>query len=87
MDKERAYNTELVAALELGNMLDLADVVVRGALARTESRGAHSREDYPRRDDESWMKHTLATLGSDGEPELSYEPVTITEFKPEARTY
>lgn len=86
-DKERAYNTELVAALELGNMLDLADVVVRGALARTESRGAHSREDYPKRDDESWMKHTLATLGSDGEPELSYEPVTITEFKPEARVY
>ena len=86
-DKERAYNTELVAALELGNMLDLADVVVRGALARTESRGAHSREDFPGRDDENWMKHTLATLGSDGEPELSYDPVTITEFKPEARTY
>ncbi|MEE9358468.1 succinate dehydrogenase flavoprotein subunit [Candidatus Vondammii sp. HM_W22] len=86
-DKERAFNTELVAALELGNMLDLADVVVRGALARTESRGAHSREDYPKRDDDNWMKHTLVMLGDDGEPVLSYAPVTITDFKPEARTY
>jgi len=86
-DKARSFNTELVAALELGNMLELAEVVVRGALARSESRGAHSREDYPERDDVQWLKHTLAVQGSDGEPVLSYQPVNLTRFQPEARIY
>lgn len=86
-DKARAFNTELVSALELGNMLELAEVVVRGALARSESRGAHSREDYPMRDDAQWLKHTLAVRGSDREPVLSYQPVNLTRFQPEARVY
>ncbi len=86
-DNELTFNTDLVAALELGNMLELADLVVRGAQARTESRGAHSREDHPQRDDEHWLRHTLASRGSDGEPALYYEPVVIARFQPEARAY
>ncbi len=86
-DKNQAFNTELVAALELKNMLDLAEVVAAGALERKESRGAHTREDYPERDDKNWLSHTMATMGSDGRPKLDYSPVTITEFEPKARTY
>jgi succinate dehydrogenase/fumarate reductase flavoprotein subunit len=86
-DKNKAFNTELVAALELKNMLDLAEVVAVGALERKESRGAHTREDHPERDDENWLAHTMATLGEDGSPKLEFTPVTVTEFKPEARTY
>jgi len=72
--------------LELGFELDLAEVIVAGALARKESRGAHHRTDYPKRDDDKWLKHTLAVRTADG-PKLSYKPVTITRFKPEARGY
>jgi succinate dehydrogenase/fumarate reductase flavoprotein subunit len=86
-DKNKAFNTELVAALELKNMLDLAEVVAVGALERKESRGAHTREDHPERDDENWLAHTMATLGEDGRPKLDFDPVTITEFEPQARTY
>ena len=86
-DKTKAFNTELVAALELRNMLDLAEVVAVGALERTESRGAHTREDHPERDDENWLAHTMATQGEDGKPKLELAPVTITEFEPKARTY
>ncbi len=86
-DKTKAFNTELVAALELKNMLDLAEVVAVGALERKESRGAHTREDHPERDDENWLAHTMATLGDDGRPKLDFSPVTITEFEPKARTY
>ncbi len=86
-DKTKAFNTELVAALELKNMLDLAEVVAVGALERTESRGAHTREDHPERDDENWLAHTMATQGEDGKPKLDLAPVTITEFEPKARTY
>ena len=56
----RAYNTDLVSALELENMLELAEVMLVGGIARQESRGAHSRLDYPERDDRNWLKHTLA---------------------------
>ncbi len=86
-DKTKAFNTELVAALELKNMLDLAEVVAVGALERKESRGAHTREDHPERDDKNWLAHTMATQGEDGKPKLDYAPVTITEFEPKARTY
>lgn len=86
-DKTKQFNTALVSALELKNMLDLAQVVTAGALARTESRGAHWREDHPQRDDENWLQHTMAVQGSDGAPKLDFSPVTITEFKPETRTY
>jgi succinate dehydrogenase flavoprotein subunit len=80
------FNTELLEAHELGYLLDIAHVTVASALARTESRGAHSREDYPERDDKKWLKHTLAYRGK-GEPDLRYKPVSITRFEPKPRTY
>ena len=85
-DKGKAFNTGLVAALQLDFTLDLAEVTVAGALARTEFRGAHSRLDYAKRDDESWLKHTLAYCTRDG-PRLDYIPVTITKWPPTARAY
>jgi succinate dehydrogenase / fumarate reductase flavoprotein subunit len=85
-DKGKTWNTELLSALELGYLLDLAEVTAVSAEARTESRGAHSREDYPDRDDENWLTHTLAAV-SDGRVELTYKPVDVTRFEPKPRTY
>jgi succinate dehydrogenase / fumarate reductase flavoprotein subunit len=85
-DRSRRYNTELLEAIELGYLLDLAEVTAESALARKESRGAHSREDYPERDDENWLKHTLAYRTGSG-IELRYKPVSITRFEPKPRTY
>jgi len=86
-DRSRIYNTDLVAALETANMVEVAYVVAISALARTESRGAHYRLDHPKRDDENWLKHTLATMSADGEVELSYTPVRITTWRPIERRY
>jgi len=86
LDSSRKFNTSLIETLEVGFGLDLAEVIVAGALARKESRGAHSRVDYPKRDDAKWLKHTLAVRTVEG-LELSYKPVTITRFQPEARGY
>ena len=80
------FNTELLEAQELGYLLDIAHVTVASALARTESRGAHSREDFPDRDDKKWLKHTLAYQGKDG-PTLRYKQVSITRFQPKPRIY
>jgi succinate dehydrogenase / fumarate reductase flavoprotein subunit len=85
-DKGKTFNTELLETIELGYLLDLAEVTAESALARQESRGAHSREDYPERDDENWLKHTLAYRTDHG-VELKYKPVTITRFEPKPRTY
>ena len=85
-DKGRTFNTELLEAIELGYLLDLAEVTAESALARRESRGAHSREDYPERDDEHWLKHTLAYRTDQG-TRLTYKPVSITRFEPKPRTY
>ncbi|HTY61570.1 MAG TPA: succinate dehydrogenase/fumarate reductase flavoprotein subunit [Acidobacteriota bacterium] len=85
-DKSTVYNTNLYHALEIANLLDLAEITVTGALARTESRGGHARRDYPHRDDANWLKHTLAFLTEQG-PKLDYKPVTITSWKPEERKY
>ena len=85
-DKGKTFNTGLVAALQLDFTLDLAEVTIAGALARTESRGAHTRLDYPKRDDQNWLKHTLAYYTKDG-PRLEYIPVTITKWPPTARKY
>jgi succinate dehydrogenase / fumarate reductase flavoprotein subunit len=85
-DKGKQFNTELLEAIELSYLLDLAEVTAESALARQESRGAHSREDYPQRDDENWLKHTLAYRTGRG-VELKYKPVTITRFQPKPRTY
>jgi succinate dehydrogenase / fumarate reductase flavoprotein subunit len=85
-DKGRIFNTDLLATWELGNLIDLAQVTTAAALDRQESRGAHAREDYPKRDDVNWMKHSLAWL-RDGKVELRYKPVNITRFEPKERVY
>jgi succinate dehydrogenase / fumarate reductase flavoprotein subunit len=85
-DTGRIFNTELLNAWELGNMLEIADVVAVSALNRTESRGGHSREDYPDRDDKNWLKHTLAWK-KNGKVEIGYKPVTITKYQPKERVY
>jgi succinate dehydrogenase / fumarate reductase flavoprotein subunit len=85
-DKGRVYNSNLFHALELENLLDLAEVTAVGALTREESRGAHSRRDFTTRDDEKWLKHTLAWW-AETEPRLEYKPVTIDTWKPVERKY
>lgn len=85
-DKSRIYNSNLINTLELENMLLLAETMIIAALAREESRGGHSRRDFPKRDDENWLKHTLITLTDDG-PKLDYKDVTITKWKPVERKY
>jgi succinate dehydrogenase / fumarate reductase flavoprotein subunit len=85
-DKSNVYNTNLYHALELENLLDLAEVLVTGALTRTESRGGHARRDYPDRDDANWLKHTLAFCTPQG-LKLDYKPVTITNWQPVERKY
>ena len=85
-DKGRTFNTNLIFTLELGFMLDCAETIVVSALNREESRGAHYRKDFPKRDDEKWLKHTLAFYTPDG-PKIDYLPVTITRWKPEEREY
>jgi succinate dehydrogenase / fumarate reductase flavoprotein subunit len=80
-DKGRVFNTDLLQALELQSLLDVAETIVAGALVRTESRGAHYRSDFPQRDDVHWLRHTLAHRTSGG-PVLTYDPVTITRFPP-----
>jgi succinate dehydrogenase / fumarate reductase flavoprotein subunit len=86
-DKSRVFNQALTFVLELGFMLDCADTIVRSALLRKESRGAQSRTDYPERNDAEWLKHILVHYREGRDPEISYVPVTITKWKPEARTY
>jgi len=81
-----AFNYELITYLELGWMLELAEVIAQGALRRTESRGAHYRLDYPERDDERWLMHTNAQRSDDG-PIFSDGPVSITRFQPAERGY
>ncbi len=85
-DKSQTFNTDLLEALELGNMLEFTELIVEGALTRKESRGAHSRTDYPDRDDKDWLKHTLAWK-KDGQVRFDYKPVTITRFQPKERKY
>jgi len=85
-DKSKKFNTDLISAIEIGYMLDLAEVVAMGALLRRESRGAHYRLDYPKRDDNNWLKHTLAYYTPDG-PKFDYIPVTITKWQPVERKY
>lgn len=85
-DESRIYNTNLLAIVEAINLLDLAEVIVAGGLARTESRGAHSRRDFTERDDVNWCKHTLAYHTPEG-PRLDYIPVNITMWQPVERKY
>jgi succinate dehydrogenase / fumarate reductase flavoprotein subunit len=85
-DRGSKFNTDLLEAWELGCLLDLAEVTAFSALNRTESRGAHSREDFPQRDDANWLKHTFVKR-LNGRLDVSYRPVVITRFQPKARTY
>jgi fumarate reductase flavoprotein subunit len=86
-DHSRTFNTELVAALELGSMLDVAEAMIQCALHRTESRGAHQRSDFPARDDQKFLAHSLVARREDNVPEVSYQPVTITRWPPAERVY
>jgi len=86
-DHSRTFNTELVAALELGSMLDVAEAMIQCALHRTESRGAHQRSDFPARDDQKFLAHSLVARRRDNVPEVSYQPVTITRWPPAERVY
>lgn len=86
-DTSLTFNTELVAYLELENMLDLAESLIHSALARTESRGAHQRSDHPRRDDENFLAHSLAYRNAGGAPRIELLPVTITRWPPAERVY
>jgi succinate dehydrogenase / fumarate reductase flavoprotein subunit len=85
-DTGKIFNTELLNAWELGNMLEVAEVVAECALNRTESRGGHSREDYPKRDDQGWLKHSLV-WHRDGKTTIDYKPVVITKYQPKERVY
>jgi succinate dehydrogenase / fumarate reductase, flavoprotein subunit len=88
MDHSRTFNTELMEVVELGYLLDCAEATVAGALARKESRGAHYREDYQKRDDANFLKHTLAfRMDKPGAVEFRYKPVVITRFEPKERKY
>jgi succinate dehydrogenase / fumarate reductase flavoprotein subunit len=86
VDTGKIFNTELLNAWELGNMLEIAEVIAASAANRKESRGGHSREDYPERDDANWLKHTLI-WSKNGKLEIGYKPVVITKHQPKARVY
>jgi succinate dehydrogenase / fumarate reductase flavoprotein subunit len=86
-DKGEVFNSDLTQALELGYLLELAQCMVVAGIARKESRGAHARPyDFPDRDDENYLRHTLVTW-ADGEPKLDWQPVTMTKWQPQERTY
>jgi succinate dehydrogenase / fumarate reductase, flavoprotein subunit len=85
-DKGTVFNQDVLGAIELGYMLDCAEAIVLGAIERKESRGAQFRTDFPERNDEQWLKHIDISLGDDG-PEISYSPVTFTQWQPEERKY
>jgi len=81
------FNQDLVDTLELGGLLALAEVTALSALRRKESRGSHWRVDYPARDDETWLKHSLAAYDPEGAPDLAYGEVIITRYAPKERKY
>jgi fumarate reductase flavoprotein subunit len=87
-DRNRAYNTEWLSAIEIDFGLELAEAMAQSALNRKESRGAHTRlDEFKERDDVNYLKHTLAYRTGDGPPRLEYTPVTITKSPPKARVY
>ena len=86
-DKGEVFNYDLTEAMELGYLIDLAESLVASALPRTESRGAHFRDDHPTRDDANWLKHTLVSRGTDGKPTLAYKDVVMGNYEPMERKY
>jgi fumarate reductase flavoprotein subunit len=86
-DRSFTFNTEIVAAMELSYMLDVAEAIIQSALQRTESRGSHQRTDHPQRDDQKFLAHSLAYRNETGPPRIEYLPVTITRWPPAERVY
>ena len=86
ISSNRVFNLDLVRAYELRGMLDVAEVITRGALARQESRGSHYRLDFKERDDAHWLKHTIAHYSPEG-PRFDYKDVKFTQWLPKARKY
>jgi succinate dehydrogenase / fumarate reductase flavoprotein subunit len=86
-DKGNCFNRDLLDAIELGHLLDLAEVITRGAIYREESRGAHFREDFPNRDDKNFLVHTMTRCDKDRGPRIFTKPVVITQFEPKERKY
>jgi succinate dehydrogenase / fumarate reductase flavoprotein subunit len=86
-DRSLIWNTDLVEALELDNLIGQAAVILHSALYRTESRGAHAREDYPARDDRNWLKHTLAWQNGEGEVRLGHRPVHLHTLSNEVQAF
>ena len=86
-DSSHTFNTELVACLELENMLELAESICHSGLHRQESRGAHQRTDHPERDDDNYLAHSMAYREEDGDPRIEHKPVTITRWPPAERVY
>jgi succinate dehydrogenase / fumarate reductase flavoprotein subunit len=86
-DRGAVFNQDVIGAIELGYMLDVAEATVVGALERKESRGAQFRTDFPEREDEEWLKHIDISVNGEDVPKVSYSPVTITKWEPQERTY
>jgi succinate dehydrogenase / fumarate reductase flavoprotein subunit len=86
-DKGNCFNRDLLDAIELGHLLDLAEAITRGALNREESRGAHSREDFPERDDQKFLVHTMMRYDETKGPQIFTKPVAVTKFEPKERKY
>ena len=86
-DRGNCFNRDLLDAIELGHLLDLAEVITCSALNREESRGAHSREDFPERDDQKFLVHTMVRHDAAEGPQIFTKPVTITKFEPKERKY
>jgi succinate dehydrogenase / fumarate reductase, flavoprotein subunit len=86
-DRGTVFNQDVIGAIELGYMLDVAETIVVAAQERKESRGAQFRTDFPERNDGEWLKHVDISANGDGVPKVSYSPVTITKWQPQERTY
>ena len=86
-DRGTVFNQDVLGAIELGYMLDVAECIVIGALERKESRGAQFRLDFPERNDDEWLKHINLSLNGGDVPTISYSPVTMTQWEPQERTY
>jgi succinate dehydrogenase / fumarate reductase, flavoprotein subunit len=86
-DHGTVFNQDVISAIELGYMLDVAETIVIASQERKESRGAQFRTDFPERNDDEWLKHIDISADSGGPPHVSYSPVTITRWQPEERTY
>jgi succinate dehydrogenase / fumarate reductase, flavoprotein subunit len=86
-DRGTVFNQDVLGAIELGYMLDCAECIVVGALERKESRGAQFRLDFPKRNDDEWLKHITLSVNGGGPPQVSFTPVTLTKWEPQERTY